>query len=169
MKRLLWWLVLFSFALALTVTLSAQEVALTFDDLPAHGPVPEGLSRVEIIKSILKDLKAAHAPQVYGFINAGKLEQAPADLEVLKLWRAAGFPLGNHTYTHPSLNKISAKDFEQNIEKNEAELKSLMDGKDWHWLRKSRSTSRIGHGTILMRDAWRKKMTSQSSNSRRCT
>jgi peptidoglycan-N-acetylglucosamine deacetylase len=135
MKRLLWWLVLFSFALALTVTLSAQEVALTFDDLPAHGPVPEGLSRVEIIKSILKDLKAAHAPQVYGFINAGKLEQAPADLEVLKLWRAAGFPLGNHTYTHPSLNKISAKDFEQNIEKNEAELKSLMDGKDWHWLR----------------------------------
>ena len=135
MKRLLWWLVLFSFALALTVTLSAQEVALTFDDLPAHGPVPQGLSRVEIIKSILKDLKTAHAPQVYGFINAGKLEQAPADLEVLKLWRAAGFPLGNHTYTHPSLNKISAKDFEQNIEKNEAELKSLMDGKDWHWLR----------------------------------
>ena len=135
MKRLLWWLVLFSFALALTVTLSAQEVALTFDDLPAHGPVPEGLGRVEIIKSILKDLNAAHAPQVYGFINAGKLEQAPADLEVLKLWRAAGFPLGNHTYTHPSLNKVSAKDFEQNIEKNEAELKSLMDGKDWHWLR----------------------------------
>ena len=64
MKRLLWWLVLFSLALALTVTLSAQEVALTFDDLPAHGPVPEGLSRVDIIKSILKDLKTAHAPQV---------------------------------------------------------------------------------------------------------
>jgi peptidoglycan-N-acetylglucosamine deacetylase len=135
MKRLLWCLMLFSFALALTVTLSAQEVALTFDDLPAHGPVPERLSRVGIIESILKDLKTAHAPQVYGFINAGKLEQVPADVEVLNLWRAAGFPLGNHTYTHPSLNKITAKDFEQNIEKNEAELKSLMDGEDWHWLR----------------------------------
>jgi peptidoglycan-N-acetylglucosamine deacetylase len=113
----------------------AQEVALTFDDLPAHGPVPQGLTRVAIIRAILKDLKSANAPMVYGFINAGKLEQVPADMEVLKLWRGAGYPLGNHTYTHPSLNKISAQDFEHNIEQNEATLKSLMDGHDWHWLR----------------------------------
>ncbi len=112
-----------------------QEVALTFDDLPAHGPVPEGQTRVSLITAILKDLQAAHAPEVYGFINAGKLEQTPADMEVLKLWRAAGFPLGNHTYTHPSLNRISVSEFEQNIEQNEKLLKSLMDGEDWHWLR----------------------------------
>jgi peptidoglycan/xylan/chitin deacetylase (PgdA/CDA1 family) len=135
MKRCLWGLILFCFVVFPILALPAQEVALTFDDLPAHGPVPEGLTRVGIIKSILNDLKAAQAPQVYGFINAGKLEQVPADMEVLKLWRAAGFPLGNHTYTHPSLNKISAKEFEQNIEKNEPGLKSLMDGEDWHWLR----------------------------------
>ena len=122
-------------ALLLNQSLFAQEVALTFDDMPAHGPVPEGLTRVGIITAILKDLKAAQAPKVYGFINAGKLEQVPADMEVLKLWRAAGFPLANHTYTHPSLNKISAKEFEQNIEQNEKPLKSLMDGEDWHWLR----------------------------------
>lgn len=114
---------------------SAQEVALTFDDLPAHGPVPRGLTRAGIIRAILKDLKAANAPEVYGFINAGKLEQTPADMEVLKLWRGAGFPLGNHTYAHPSLNKITATDFERNIEQNEPTLKSLMDGQDWHWLR----------------------------------
>jgi peptidoglycan-N-acetylglucosamine deacetylase len=134
MKNVFWsGILVFGFVLGQAAF--AQEVALTFDDLPAHGPVPQGLTRVGIIRAILKDLKDANAPGVYGFINAGKLEQVPADMEVLKLWRAAGYPLGNHTYTHPSLNKISAKDFEQNIEQNEAPLKSLMDGQDWHWLR----------------------------------
>jgi peptidoglycan-N-acetylglucosamine deacetylase len=128
-------LCILAFSILLGQATFAQEVALTFDDLPAHGPVPQGLTRVGIIRAILKDLKAANAPMVYGFINAGKLEQVPADMEVLKLWRAAGYPLGNHTYTHPSLNKISAQDFEHNIEQNEATLKSLMDGHDWHWLR----------------------------------
>ncbi len=134
MRRQLWSCTLLLFAL-LAPSLLAQEVALTFDDLPAHGPVPQGLTRVGIITAILKDLKAANAPQVYGFINAGKLEQTPADMEVLKLWRKAGFPLGNHTYTHPSLNKITTLEFERNIEQNEPTLKSLMDGEDWHWLR----------------------------------
>jgi peptidoglycan-N-acetylglucosamine deacetylase len=135
MKRTFSFFILVACALLLSQALVAQEVALTFDDLPAHGPVPPGLTRVGIIKAILKDLKAAQAPKVYGFTNAGKLETVPADMEVLKLWRAGGFPLGNHTYTHPSLNKISVKDFEQNIQQNEAVLKSLMDGEDWHWLR----------------------------------
>lgn len=134
MRRQLWSCTVLLFAL-LAPSLLAQEVALTFDDLPAHGPVPQGLTRVGIITAILKDLKAANAPQVYGFINAGKLEQTPADMEVLKLWRKAGFPLGNHTYTHPSLNKITTLEFERNIEQNEPTLKSLMDGEDWHWLR----------------------------------
>ena len=135
MKRLLCLPVVLVSVLVTAQTMAGQEVALTFDDLPAHGPVPEGLTRVSIITAILKDLQAARAPKVYGFINAGKLEQTPADMEVLKLWRAAGFPLGNHTYTHPSLNKISVSEFEQNIEQNEKPLKSLMDGEDWHWLR----------------------------------
>jgi peptidoglycan-N-acetylglucosamine deacetylase len=135
MKRAFYLSTLLLSALLLNQSLFAQEVALTFDDMPAHGPVPEGLTRVGIITAIIKDLKAAHAPKVYGFINAGKLEQTPADIEVLKLWRAAGFPLANHTYTHPSLNRISAKEFEQNIEQNEKALNSLMHGEDWHWLR----------------------------------
>lgn len=134
MRRLFWSCILVS-CMVLGQAALAQEVALTFDDLPAHGPVPQGLTRVEIIRAILKHLKAANAPKVYGFINAGKLEQVPADMEVLRLWRKAGYPLGNHTYTHPSLNKISAQDFEHDVQRNEATLESLMDGQDWHWLR----------------------------------
>jgi peptidoglycan-N-acetylglucosamine deacetylase len=51
---------------------------------------------------------------------------------VLKLWRSAGFPLGNHTYAHLSLNASTADEFDQNVAANEPELKSLMGRQDWH-------------------------------------
>ena len=113
----------------------AQEVALTFDDLPAHGPLPPGVSRTDVAKSILKTLKEAHAPATYGFINASKLEQSPGDIEVLKLWREAGQPLGNHTYTHMSLTANTPEAFEEDIARNEPVLKSLMGTGGWRWLR----------------------------------
>src|SRR3982074_998683 len=89
-------------ALASAPTTFAQQIALTFDDLPSHGSLPPGMTRAEVAKSVLKTLQQAHAPKVYGFINARKLEQHPEDMDVLKLWRSAGFPLANHTYAHLS-------------------------------------------------------------------
>ena len=112
-----------------------QEVAITVDDLPSHGALPPGMSRVDVATGILKTLKDHQAPKVYGFVNAKKLEQHPEDMEVLRLWRAAGYPLGNHTYAHLSLNESSAEEFEQNVAANEAVLRTLMDHQDWHWFR----------------------------------
>ena len=113
----------------------SQQVALTIDDLPSHGALPPGMTRADVAKSILKALQDAHAPKVYGFINAKKLEEHPEDMEVLKLWRSAGFPLGNHTYAHLSLNASSADDFDQNVARDEPTLKSLMGHQNWHWFR----------------------------------
>jgi peptidoglycan/xylan/chitin deacetylase (PgdA/CDA1 family) len=112
-----------------------QEVALTFDDLPAHGPLPPGTTRVDVARSILKALKSANAPAVYGFVNGDKLDKVPEDLEVLKLWKEAGNPLGNHTFSHMNLNANTAEAFEQDIARNEPLLKSLMGADDWRWLR----------------------------------
>ena len=114
---------------------AAQEVAITFDDLPSHGPLPVGTTRSDVARSILATLKDAKIPEIYGFINAGKLQKNPEDIEFLKLWREAGQPLGNHTYTHMNLNENTVAAFEENIEKNESILKTLMEGKDWHWFR----------------------------------
>lgn len=114
---------------------SAQEVAVTVDDLPAHGSLPPGMTRLDLARSILKALKDAHVPKAYGFINAQKLEQHREDLDVLKLWRAAGFPLGNHTFAHLSLNDSTVEQFDQNIAANEPVLKSLMGRGDWRWFR----------------------------------
>src|SRR5579864_2462550 len=114
---------------------AAQEVAVTVDDLPSHGALPPGMSRADVARSILKTLRDYRVPKVYGFVNAKKLEQHPEDMEVLQLWRAAGFPLGNHTFAHLSLNASSAAEFEQNVAANEATLKTLMGRQNWHWFR----------------------------------
>ena len=115
--------------------MEAQEVAITFDDLPAHGPLPSGTTRVDVARSILATLKAAKIPEVYGFVNAGKLEKFPEDIEVLKVWREAGQPLGNHTYSHLSFTDNPVPAFEENIEKNEPALRLLMGKENWHWFR----------------------------------
>lgn len=113
----------------------AQEMAITFDDLPNHGPLPPGETREDVARKILAAFKVAKVPEVYGFINAGRMPDPSDDIEVLKLWRAAGQPLGNHTFQHMSLNNNALAAFEENIAKDEPTLQSLMGKKDWHWFR----------------------------------
>jgi peptidoglycan-N-acetylglucosamine deacetylase len=114
---------------------AAQEVAITVDDLPSHGTLPPGMTRADVAKSILQTLKKYRAPKVYGFVNAKKLEQHPEEMEVLRLWRAAGYPLGNHTYAHLGLNASTAGEFDQNVAADEGTLKRLMGRADWRWFR----------------------------------
>ncbi len=59
------------------------QIALTFDDLPLHNDLPPGVTRQQIGKDIIKALKAAHAPEAYGFVNAVHLQNDPALAEVL--------------------------------------------------------------------------------------
>ncbi len=115
--------------------LSAQQVALTFDDLPRHGALPPGGSHVETTESIARILNEHGAPPTYGFINAAKIEGDPSLMEALKRWRAAGHPLGNHAFSHMNLHENSVEAFEQDVLGNEPALRELMAGEEWHWFR----------------------------------
>lgn len=109
-------------------------IALTFDDLPAHGPMPAGGRRLAIADTIIAALARHHAP-AFGFVNGGFGIDDPNSPKVLAHWRAAGLPLGNHSFNHLDLARNSAAEFEAQTQKNEAVLAPLMAGKDWHWLR----------------------------------
>jgi peptidoglycan/xylan/chitin deacetylase (PgdA/CDA1 family) len=113
----------------------AQQIAFTFDDLPAHGPLPPGETRTEVATQVLKVLKKAHMSPVYGFVNGLAVEEHPETGAVLAAWRAAGNPLGNHTWSHMNLNQHSLQEFEQDAEKNEGLLELQMKGMDWKWFR----------------------------------
>src|SRR5471030_2494294 len=111
--------------------LAGIKLAITIDDLPSHAKLPPGISRLDIAKKMLRILKSNHIPEVYGFINAGKIEDQEDLIDVLKLWRSNGYPLGNHTYSHPNLNKTDIEAYKKNIDKNEATLKSLAGDTKW--------------------------------------
>ena len=111
------------------------EVAITFDDLPAHGDLPAGVSRSGIARNIIRVLKANDVPGVYGFVNAQRQAGDPDKIQVLKIWREAGFPLGSHTFSHIDLTKNTAEAFEEEIAANESTLERLMGNEDWRWLR----------------------------------
>jgi len=114
---------------------TAQKLAITIDDLPQNGPLPPGVTRVDITRDTLAVLKKRHVPPVYGFINAKKLEGSVDGAEALKMWAAAE-PFGNHTYTHIDLEANTAEAFEREVEQNEPTLELLAKpGNDWHWLR----------------------------------
>ena len=110
------------------------QMALTFDDLPAHGSLPPGETRTQVISKIVAALQQAKVPAAYGFVNGIWLDQHPDDLSALQAWRDAGNPLGNHTWSHMNLNQHSLEEFEADLTKNEPLLGKWKDN-DWHWLR----------------------------------
>jgi lysophospholipase L1-like esterase len=114
---------------------SAPKIALTFDDLPAHGPLPPGVTRAQIASKILGALKDAQVPATYGFVNGLMVERQPQDAAVLESWRASGNPLGNHSWSHMDLRKQAAEPFEADVNQNEPLLDKWMSNQDWHWFR----------------------------------
>jgi len=119
------------------VLLSGAErsVAVTFDDLP--GP-PAGLvsNDVTALRENTRRLLASfreHRVPVVGFVNEGKLVvdgETPADAlartGVLRSWLTAGFELGNHTYSHHSLNTTPLEEFEADVVRGEPVTRGLL-------------------------------------------
>lgn len=114
---------------------SPRTLAVTIDDLPAPPRAvvsndPAALAAVT--KRLLAALAARSVPAV-GFVNEGKLdvegesaEQRAARVEVLRLWTAAGLELGNHTYSHKSLNRTPLEEFEADVVRGEPVTRGLL-------------------------------------------
>jgi peptidoglycan/xylan/chitin deacetylase (PgdA/CDA1 family) len=112
------------------------DIAVTVDDLPVHGAVPQGMTRTGIAQSYLDTLKAHKVVEAYGFTNSSKITREPGSEAVLDLWRATGYPLGNHTYTHMNLGRAASLDaWIADLEAGEPEVAKRMSGKKWKVLR----------------------------------
>lgn len=131
---------LFTSLVAATLTASAADrfdIAITVDDLPAHGSrLPTGVTRLNIADTFIKVLKAHGVPEAYGFVNARALAVEPSSVQVLDAWRQAGYPLGNHTYSHLSLDAAESQDvWERDVEAGEGPIVPRMKNADWHYFR----------------------------------
>jgi peptidoglycan/xylan/chitin deacetylase (PgdA/CDA1 family) len=115
-----------------------RTVAVTFDDLP--GPAGSLIaSDVHALRENTRKLLAVIAElrmPVVGFVNEGKLfvdgekpEDAEARIAVLKTWIDAGHELGNHTYSHRSLNRTPLEEFQADVIRGEPVTRGLLEAK----------------------------------------
>ena len=118
-----------------SLSLSAQsakpdrQVAVTIDDLPAgmadRLPVSELTAMTTKLLGTLHDQKIP----VVGFVNERKLYrpgEVDERIKLLEMWLDNGFDLGNHTYSHASLNQIELKDWEDDVVQGESVLRILL-------------------------------------------
>jgi peptidoglycan/xylan/chitin deacetylase (PgdA/CDA1 family) len=111
----------------------AREIAVTFDDLPAVSVVNGNTSALAEFTDRLLANFARHAVPVVGFVNEGKLSVQGEGLEgksartaLLLKWVKAGLDLGNHTYSHRSLNDLPIEEFEADVVRGEAATLALL-------------------------------------------
>ena len=63
--------------------------------------------------------------RAYGFVNGKHVADDPSSEAILRRWKEAGHPLGNHTYSHANLNRMSLSEYLTDLERGEEVLKRL--------------------------------------------
>lgn len=110
-----------------------RELAITFDDLPAVSVARGDTASLAVFTDRLLLNFTTHQAPVVGFVNEGKLtvpgeglEGQEARLGLLRRWLARGFELGNHTYSHRSLNELAIEEFQADVVRGEPATAALM-------------------------------------------
>lgn len=133
-----WAICLAALFLMANVPVPTGTVALTFDDLPVFGAFTSAADGAMVTERLLAGL-ARHHWQATGFVNEHQLD-APdraARIGLLDHWLDAGMALGNHTYSHVSLNTTPADTYIADIARDEAETGRLLAsrGRRERWFR----------------------------------
>jgi peptidoglycan-N-acetylglucosamine deacetylase len=106
-----------------------RQVAVTIDDLPAGNSNSMSAAEItDLTSKLLAALRQQKIPAV-GFVNERKLYrpgEVDERIKALDLWLDAGLELGNHTFSHVSLNKGGLKAFEDDVIQGETVTRILM-------------------------------------------
>jgi peptidoglycan/xylan/chitin deacetylase (PgdA/CDA1 family) len=104
-----------------------EEIALTFDDLPAMTLLHSQPYVTYTNVMLLRGLRRHHLPAI-GFVNEGKLDDLDRaqQIDILRMWLKAGMMLGNHTFSHESPNTLSDDAYVADITRGEIVTRPLM-------------------------------------------
>jgi peptidoglycan/xylan/chitin deacetylase (PgdA/CDA1 family) len=116
-----------------------RRVAVTIDDGPVVGEMRDLANFQRISAGLIGSLQAGKVPATI-FINERQLNvpgQRDGRVAVLEQWLDAGFDLANHTYSHPSLNKVPLWQFGDDVVKGEVIMRPLIEqrGRRLVWFR----------------------------------
>ncbi len=119
---------LFIFAFSSTPNLTAREIALTFDDAPT--PDSALMTGEERTKRLIDALIAAEVPDALFFVKADYITDDTR--KRLEQYAAAGFHLGNHSYSHKSANDLGLLDYPVDAYRAHLLLKSFSNFLPYH-------------------------------------
>lgn len=106
-----------------------RQIAITIDDLPAgDASAISAASMKEMTAKLVGILKQQKIPAV-GFVNERKLYkwgEVDERIKALAMWLDAGLELGNHTFSHASLNRVGLKAWEEEIIQGETVTRLLL-------------------------------------------
>lgn len=116
-----------------------RRMALTFDDLPGVSRRSSLAVLDDINTRLLATLRIERVPAV-GFVNERGLDvpgEHDARLALLRPWVTGTLTLGNHTYSHHSLNDTPLATYQADILKGAVATRRLLDvaGHDLVWFR----------------------------------
>jgi peptidoglycan/xylan/chitin deacetylase (PgdA/CDA1 family) len=121
--------------------LVALAVAVTFDDLPAAGSDRGTAAEILAIDRAIVATLTKRAIPATGFVNEIGLEDGgsvdPLRVAALSVWLDHGLELGNHTYSHPSLHRLSPEAYCEDVLKGERVIRPLIaeHGGTLRWFR----------------------------------
>ncbi len=107
-----------------------RQVAITIDDLPAAAANSMSAASVtEMTAKLLAALTQNKVPAV-GFVNEKELYyhwgEVDERIKALNMWLDAGLELGNHTFSHTSLNLAGLQEFEDSVIQGETVTRLLL-------------------------------------------
>jgi peptidoglycan-N-acetylglucosamine deacetylase len=133
------------------------RIAITIDDFPESGKLVEGWTRASIVDSMIAALRKSNVGSAYGFALGSYSALHPEELLILEKWRAAGYALGNHTYSHPHLNSVTVDEFVADIRREDAVLKRFDGGSQTPRQRRTLRYPYLDEGdTLQKRDSVRR-------------
>lgn len=128
----------FAFLSLASAPCRAENIAVTFDDLPTYGVRGDILDAQATTERLLAGLKRHHIKAI-GFVNEIQLvgNDRKQRIDLLSHWLDAGMELGNHSYSHVSLSKTPLDTYIADVSHGEEVTSSLMEsrGQKEHWYR----------------------------------
>jgi peptidoglycan/xylan/chitin deacetylase (PgdA/CDA1 family) len=132
-SRLIWLAGLIGFVVGVATSSvpaqTARRIALTFDDLPGVAQTPTVAALEDINRRLLATLRIDRVPAV-GFVNARGVDvdgEREARLALLRSWVGPSLTLGNHTFSHPDLNRVPLAEYQADVVRGEPAIRTVLE------------------------------------------